>query len=698
MTRQSRQRALLQISYRVFTGQNSHLPFFSKENTLIAQRPPALSSLKRILLSTLLLVAHAWGQEASLNDLSTDQLEKKLEGIDTQLSQLANFTMRSGVGAIGHRSKSHQTNTNPEWVEVALDDEEDIDLIVLVPTIGRLTREGLAADGFPRALRVIAGTPGHPDGEIVASLDRSDHLLPRIAPLTIPCRIPQASWIRIEATELSTRAWDERFIFQLSEVLIFRDQKNLALRRPVRVSSGTISSPNARGANYLVDGSLPYLMDAYDGEQSIALVGHTTPDKNLTITIDLEAGRRIEQINLHSTDVEDFIPQAVPSDFGIPRQLLIEGANKPDFSDAVTLLKPDLSSPFKRAPILMLPISGASCRFVRFTIEEAYRSDGPNTESSFVGFGEIEIFSANTNLALGKTAQLNFEPTDPSRLVSSLTDGRNYHGNILSIREWIKQLSLRHDLENERPRVVGLLKTRYDEQETNLNLLLWILPLLLTGTIIIVLVNRSNQQRAIHRARELIAADLHDELGANLHAIGLLGDLARASDANPGKRESLLLRMRTLTQKTGAAARYCTNMLEAKENYEDVDVAMKRSSSRLLADLEHEITFEGEDHLKKLSPRRRIDICLFYKECLTNILRHSGAGKVTTHLKADKKEIILEVTDNGFGMDGVSDEEIPPSLKRRARIIGAQIQTKHLKPQGLKVILMLNYRRWRFLT
>lgn len=172
----------------MFTGQNSHLPFFSKENILIAQRPPALSSFKRILLSTLLLVAPARGQESSLNDLSTDQLEKKLEGIDTQLSQLANFTMRSGVGAIGHRSKSHQTSTNPEWVEVALDDEKDIDLIVLVPTIGRLTREGLAADGFPRALRVIAGTPGHPDGEIVASLDRSDHLLPRIAPLTIPFR------------------------------------------------------------------------------------------------------------------------------------------------------------------------------------------------------------------------------------------------------------------------------------------------------------------------------------------------------------------------------------------------------------------------------------------------------------------------------------------------------------------------------
>ena len=152
--------------------------------------------------------------------------------------------------------------------------------------------------------------------------------------------------------------------------------------------------------------------------------------------------------------------------------------------------------------------------------------------------------------------------------------------------------------------------------------------------------------------------------------------------------------MRNLTQKTGAAARYCTNMLEAKENYEDVDVAMKRSSSRILADLEHELTFEGEDHLKKLSPRRRIDICLFYKECLTNILRHSGASKVITRLKADKKEILLEISDNGFGLESQSDDEIPSSLKRRARILGAQIHIEHLKPQGLKITLKINNRKW----
>ena len=40
---------------------------------------------------------------------------------------------------------------------------------------------------------------------------------------------------------------------------------------------------------------------------------------------------------------------------------------------------------------------------------------------------------------------------------------------------------------------------------------------------------------------------------------------------------------------------------------------------------------------------------LFYKESLTNIIRHSGATKVTTDLRANDKRINLCVTDNGHG-------------------------------------------------
>ena len=53
----------------------------------------------------------------------------------------------------------------------------------------------------------------------------------------------------------------------------------------------------------------------------------------------------------------------------------------------------------------------------------------------------------------------------------------------------------------------------------------WLFALDAAGIIIAVLIERNIRQRAIYHTRQHIAADLHDELGANLHAIGMLGDL-----------------------------------------------------------------------------------------------------------------------------------------------------------------------------
>jgi signal transduction histidine kinase len=47
-------------------------------------------------------------------------------------------------------------------------------------------------------------------------------------------------------------------------------------------------------------------------------------------------------------------------------------------------------------------------------------------------------------------------------------------------------------------------------------------------------------QRVIDETRKRIAADLHDELGADLHAIGLLSDLALSARAAPERLGDLL--------------------------------------------------------------------------------------------------------------------------------------------------------------
>ncbi len=245
------------------------------------------------------------------------------------------------------------------------------------------------------------------------------------------------------------------------------------------------------------------------------------------------------------------------------------------------------------------------------------------------------------------------------------------------------------DLETERPAVVAELTRRYARQKTQMRYLIGLATLLGLGVIIIVLVDRIIKQRAIHRTREHIAADLHDELGANLHAIGLLSDLAINAKDSPKKLTKHLQYLRALTERTGVAARYCTNAMESEGLCENLLEDMQRTSSRILADLEHAITFEGQERLQHIKARRRVDLFLFYKECLANVLRHANATQVTTHLEARGELVTLTVADNGQGLGDTKGNSVPESLKRRARLLNAQVSARPSALGGVCITLRL---------
>jgi signal transduction histidine kinase len=304
-------------------------------------------------------------------------------------------------------------------------------------------------------------------------------------------------------------------------------------------------------------------------------------------------------------------------------------------------------------------------------------------------FSEVEILSHGVNMAKNKTVQASplYHPDNPP---SRLTDGKNKLGDILPLRDWINQLARRHDLETERPKIITELNHRYALQKRNLNLMSWLATILGAGTIIVVLIERNIRQRAVFRTRELIAANLHDELGASLHAVGLYGKLAKQQVG--GDKENIawdkLVKyidlINTLTGRAAKTARFCTNMLEEKELYENPAEEMKRTAKQILADLEHELSFTGEEMLKALHPRRRVGVLLYYKECLTNIIRHSGATRVKTRLDADRKKICLTVQDNGKGVDAT-----PPSLKRRTRLLKARLSVEPCAEGGTRTTLSL---------
>jgi signal transduction histidine kinase len=631
-----------------------------------------------------------------LHTLSLSRLEQRLAAVDAELTTLARYNLRSDTGAVGYRSNSYKTEFQREWIQIDFESPHRLDEIVVVPMIRRDARDGFQADGFPKHFRVIAGTAGDPTGQVIATYTNAQEFLPRIAPLCIPCEGITASWIRIEADRLSLRSYDRQFVFQLSEIMAFSGEKNVALHQSV-TSGSNWRDEYAWDKRFAVDGFVPYMMDAAEGERSVAFVCRIAEDASPTLTVDLGAPTGVSRLHLHAIETSDFIPQPYGLDFGIPRRMRLEGANRPDFADAETLLDLHLDSIYDMSPLMMWSFPEATCRYLRLRILTPPDDPLPPPKGPRFGFAEIELFGNNGNILAGKEIKLSgtMPLGEGLRTADLLTNGRNIYGNILPLREWMRQLARRHDLEAERPRIESELRRRYKRQAVNVRFLGWLSALLAAGIGFTILMDRLLRLRQVRRMEQRIAADLHDELGANLHTIGLLSDLAENAKNNPDQLAMHHQRIRAVTERSGIAVRNCTNMFASKALYEGLIVDMQRVAQRIMANLDHELSIEGEEYIHQLRPRTCFDLFLFYKECLVNISRHSGATRFSTRLKITPREIQLTVSDNGRGFTAREDDGIPASLKRRAKLLGAQLISDTPPDGGAVIHLNLKLRKQR---
>ena len=99
-----------------------------------------------------------------------------------------------------------------------------------------------------------------------------------------------------------------------------------------------------------------------------------------------------------------------------------------------------------------------------------------------------------------------------------------------------------------------------------------------------------------------------------------------------------------------------------------------------MADLGHQLFFEAEETITKMRPSKRIDLFLFYKECLINIIRHSGSTHAETSLKTEDPNLHLQVSDNGRGFPESAKSKVPTSLRRRAKLLGAKVTVPYQRP------------------
>jgi len=627
----------------------------------------------------------------------TTRLEKQLQEIDAELKTLAQPRLLSGIGPIGYRSQAHDTENQHEWIEVELKDETTINEVVLVPSLYHTPDSTVVADGFTEEFKLWAIHDKKGTKTLLASFTAEDQLLPRKSPLSVSCKPVIATRVRLEATQLTQRAWDNRYVMQFAEILIFCGQQNVGLHCDVTYSSSDSSPEGARDPQFVVDGVVPFLIDANTGSRSLAFFTDVPVRSTCHIDIHLPAPAEINGISLHAADISDNVPHAHPNNFGIPRHFKVIGAMKGDFTDGQPLIEFRLESVFDAGPILQLQFPTTTCQFIRLLVIEP--DSIPNASSGCIGLAEIECLSDGDNVAVASMVTTSLMPELISRQdrLPAVTDGNNYYGEILPTRSWLNQLAKRHELETERPLVQAALTRAYQSQKAAAELLFWLSCLLSAIIAAIIVTQRLLKHRAIYNTREQIAADLHDELGANLHAISLCSDLASTKINDPEQLSSLFQKIHELTSRSGKAAKACVNLLESTGLYEGLTADIERIAGRLLSDIDYNIHVEGDDHLASLDPKTQIGVALFFKECLANVIRHSGATHVSASLDATPRELVLTVTDNGKGLPskelGVARIS-PESLLRRARLLRGTVVTTARPDGGTRVTLRTKTKSW----
>ncbi|MDP4625272.1 MAG: ATP-binding protein [Akkermansiaceae bacterium] len=628
-------------------------------------------------------------EATGLGSHKLSELEAQLDEIDRTLLDQAELTLRTGVGNLGWLSKLTPEPREIEWAQVEFTEPKLIDQIILVPVIVRDSHNGNQSDGFPQEFKILAGNADDSEGITIAEYSAADHLTPRVAPLVISFDPVEASWVRIEAKPIPSKTWGDRSAVQLSELLVFSGEENVALRCPVKVSSS--ERDWVRYSTFpaaLVDGLMPYLMDAAEGEKGEPFIVFYGSGRTYKLSVDLGKSIPLSGIYLHSADIRENIPRIYHADYAMPRHMKVEGASQADFSDARTLVDFQRETIYQAGPMVMLPFPETDCRYVRLSVLEGYQAPEATGSHRCTGFAEIELLSKGTNVALGKIFESELNIRNTQGELPNLTDGLDHYGEILPIRTWLNQLALRHDLEYERPLIVAELGKRYSIQKAQLRIMYWIAAILGAGIVLIILIDRILRLRQVARLKQRFAADLHDELGANLHSIGLISDVAQDAETKD-EWQTLSARIRELTERTGTAVRHCTNMLESKNLYFGLVGDMRRAAERITTNATHDINIEGEEHLQKLKARLRVDLFLFYRECLINICRHSGATHIETHLVAEKQRIVLTVTDNGTGLPADFGEKLPLALERRAKLLRGKLTITSPPSGGTSVHLKI---------
>ena len=163
---------------------------------------------------------------------------------------------------------------------------------------------------------------------------------------------------------------------------------------------------------------------------------------------------------------------------------------------------------------------------------------------------------------------------------------------------------------------------------------------------------KSERRREIEQERTRVAQDLHDELGAMLTEVSMLGTLAKTPELPPADRDRFLEKLTNAAREVVATLDEIVWAVNPKyDSAASVASYYSLFAQRFLnlAGISCRLRVAETFPAVPLDSRLRHGVFLAFKEALNNAVRHSGASQILIEMEVVANQLKIAVVDDGRG-------------------------------------------------
>jgi ligand-binding sensor domain-containing protein/signal transduction histidine kinase len=167
------------------------------------------------------------------------------------------------------------------------------------------------------------------------------------------------------------------------------------------------------------------------------------------------------------------------------------------------------------------------------------------------------------------------------------------------------------------------------------------------------------QQQALEKERARIARDIHDQVGASLTQLALLGEMVESDKDSPEEAETHARQIsQTARETTHALDEIVWTVNPSNDTLEGlVNYICKNAQDYLaVAGLRYRLDVPAQLPAAAISPETRHNVFLASKEAVTNIVKHARASEAWIHMRLEPGSFTLEIEDNGRGLEGQKEK------------------------------------------